>query len=56
MERTRTHIIDLLADPNKSLKQKERREYEWDLWVIMGILEHGMQFTKLERIKNEALK
>lgn len=45
LERTRATIIDLLkgdeSNPCK-LNITQRRDHEWDLWVVVGILEHGL--------------
>ena len=33
-------------------KDKKMREYLWDLWMINGILDHGLRFKDLEAAKN----
>ena len=34
------------------MDSNERLEYQWDLWMISGILDHGLKFRHLEQARN----
>ena len=57
MQQTRTIIKSRLEahEVDASLmNMNERLEYQWDLWMIIGILDHGLKFRHLEQAKNAA--
>ena len=56
MEQTREiikrRLQELEEDPATLDKDKKMREYLWDLWMINGILDHGLRFKDLDAAKN----
>ena len=58
MEQTRSIIISRLEQCNEDpylLDPKQVREYQWDLWMINGVLDHELKFKDLEIAKRSAI-
>ena len=56
MEATRQTIIELLTPGNEfaeNMPKVQRIEYEWDLWMIIGILDHDIQFKALQKVRTD---
>lgn len=45
---TRQNIVNLLISPGRSMSFEEKRECEWDLFLVHGILEFGYSASQLK--------